>query len=402
MISRLELPGPLAPWAARFAQRQAERGYAALTVYEQLRVMAQLSQMLERDGLGPEALTSEVLDRFLAERRARGSRTYVSVRGLDPLMSFLRSVEVVPPAVAFVPTSPGELTVGRYRRFLAEERGLAPRSIMQCCLVAERLAGVGSGVGERDLERLETRDVGAFIDSEAAGLAPASVGHVLWSLRSFLKFLFLEGTVERPLADSVPAVRVYSASSLPDPVTAADAQALVGSCDTTTAIGRRDRAVLMLLSRLGLRAGEVARLGLDDIDWRNGEVTVRGKGGRVDRLPLPCDVGEAVALYLRHSRPGAAPTRAVFVGLNAPHGPLSSAGTMNRIVRNAADRAGLGAITPHRLRHGAASQMLATGATLVEIGQVLRHRHVATTAIYAKVDAGRLSVLARSWPAVSS
>lgn len=401
-ISKLDLPGPLAPWAAGFAKRLADRGYAPLTVYGQLRVMAELSRMLDRDGLGAQELTPAVLDRFLTERRARGSVTYVSVQGLDALMSFLRSEGPVPEVVPVVATTPGELTVQRYRRFLAEERGLASRSIMQCCLVADQLAGIGSVEGERDLGRLERRDVALFVETAAVGLAPATVGHVLWSLRSFLKFLFLEGSIDRPLADSVPAVRVWSASSLPDRVTATEAHALVESCDTTTIVGRRDRAVLMLLARLGLRAGEVTRLALDDIDWRSGEVIVHGKGGRIDRLPLPCDVGDAIVLYLCEGRPSVAPTRAVFVNTSAPHRAMSSAGTVNRIVQAAAARAGLAPISPHQLRHGAASQMLVTGATLSEIGQVLRHRRVATTAIYAKVDVGRLSALARPWPAVTS
>ncbi len=390
------MSGPLASWSAGYAEWLAARGYAELTIREHLRLLADLSRWLDAEGVAAERLTVEEVDRFVAGRRAGEARRFVSVRGVGPLLGFLRSAAGVPDAPVAVPETPAEVLVDRYRSFLVHERGLAPRSVMQCVGVAERfLAGVSVPDG---LEGLDAVTVMAFIEMASVGWAPKTVQHMLWSLRSLLGFLFLEGLISEALADAVPSVRSYSAGGLPDPVTAIDARRLVDSCDTSTPVGLRDRAVLMLLSRLGLRTGEVTGLGLDDLDWRAGEVIVTGKGGRVDRLPLPVDVGECLVDYLRQGRPEAASTRRLFVSMVAPFGPLSRTGAMNNIVASAARRAGIERVAPHQLRHGAATQMLAAGASLAEIGQVLRHRSQATTAIYAKVDHQRLVVLAQPWP----
>jgi site-specific recombinase XerD len=172
---------------------------------------------------------------------------------------------------------------------------------------------------------------------------------------------------------------------------------LLTSCDRSTSTGLRDFAILLLLVRLGLRAGEVAALSLDDLNWRQGELTVRGKGHRVDRLPLPGDVGQAIVDYLRRARPRTAQGRTVFVWVQAPHRALSS-NAVTTVVANAGRRAGLGLIGAHRLRHTAATAMLQAGGSLTEIGQVLRHRRVLTTAVYAKVDQQALRLVARPWP----
>ncbi len=402
MNTKPDVPGPLSLWRLQFIESLESSGYSPLTIREHLRVMTQLGNWLSSEGLEADGLTSEVVDRFLADRRAGGARTYVTVRGLEPLLCLLRSVGAAPEVPTEVPATPAELLVDRYRIFLVNERGLAPRSVMQCTQVAEKLTKtIAVATDELKLEQLDVRSVRAFINFETAGLAPASAQHVSWSLRSFLKFLFVEGVIEMSLAEAVPNRRVFAQASLPNPLTSAETTALTESCDATTSTGLRMRAAVMLMARLGLRAGEVTRLTLDDLDWRTGEVVVAGKGGRVDRLPMPTDVGAAVADYLRDGRPARATTRAVFVAVKAPHGPLTSPTAMNSIIGSAASRAGLDGVTPHRLRHAAASQMLAGGASLSEIGQVLRHRDEATTAIYAKVDHRRLSVLARPWPGVT-
>lgn len=389
------LSGPLASLVGGYGEWLAERGYAELTIREHLWVMKALDGWLEAEEIAPDRLTDGEVTRFLAHRRAGGARKYVSVRGLGPLLSFLRESAGVPEPPVRVPVTAAEVLTDRYRSFLVHERGLAPRSVSQCVEVAERF--LDTVVVPDQLDGLDARAVSAFITTASEGLAPKTVQHLLWSLRSLLGFLFLEGVTGDSLADAVPSVRAYSARGLPDPVTAADARRLVDSCDTSTPIGLRDRAVLLLMSGLGLRAGEIAGLGLGDLDWRAGEMIVHGKGGRVDRLPIPVDVGEALATYLRDGRP-LTMSRRVFVSSVAPFGPLAKAGTMNAIVARAVDRAGIGPVTPHRLRHGTATQMLAAGASLAEIGQILRHRSHATTAIYAKVDHQRLAVLARPWP----
>jgi integrase len=208
---------------------------------------------------------------------------------------------------------------------------------------------------------------------------------------------YLRGLIAGPLAEAVPSTASWRLSGLPRALEPEQLDAVLSSCDRASPGGRRDYAVLVMLARLGLRAGEVAALKLEDVDWRAGELVVIGKGRRAERLPLPADVGEAIVAYLQDGRPATAQDRSLFVRVRAPHHGLTSGG-ITQIVFASAGRAGLGPIHAHRLRHTAATAMLRAGATLEEIGQVLRHRQALTTAIYAKVDRNALRVLARPWP----
>jgi site-specific recombinase XerD len=208
--------------------------------------------------------------------------------------------------------------------------------------------------------------------------------------------LFLAGRIHCQLAGAVPMVAHWGAGSLPRALSQQAVAGLLASCDTATLGGRRDRAILVLLARLGLRAGEVAGLELDDLDWRAGEVLVRGKGSRRERLPLPADVGQALVAYLHGGRPRVG-CRKVFLRLNAPVEGLTVP-AVTAVVYRACARAGLPRAGAHRLRHSAASAMLAGGGTLTEVGQVLRHARLQTTAIYAKIDQAALRSLARPWP----
>jgi integrase len=216
-------------------------------------------------------------------------------------------------------------------------------------------------------------------------------------LRSILDWLHLTGAVPVSLAGAVPAAAGSRLRGLPKGLDEDQLRRLLSSCDRRRATGRRDYAILLMLARLGLRAGEVAALGLDDIDWRAGEISVRGKGNSSERLPLPADVGAAIAAYLRRGRPVTAQGRSVFVRVNAPHGP-ATVQLVTLVVSAAGQRAGLGQIHAHRLRHTAATAMLRAGTPLGEVGQVLRHRSTHTTALYPKVDRAALVVLARPWP----
>ena len=223
-----------------------------------------------------------------------------------------------------------------------------------------------------------------------------SAAYITAGLRAFLRFCHLSGRTPRSLVHAVPRVASWRLAKLPKVVTPKTVDALLGSCDRRMTIGRRDFAVLTVLSRLGLRSGEVAGLRLEDIDWRAGELVVRGKGAKLERLPLPADVGEAIAAWVRRGRPRCA-AREVFTRVRAPHRRLTSGGIGN-IVRAAALRAGVEGVHAHCLRHGLATEMLKAGAGLEEIGQVLRHAMPLTTAIYAKVDREALRGLASSWP----
>jgi integrase/recombinase XerD len=216
------------------------------------------------------------------------------------------------------------------------------------------------------------------------------------ALRSLLRFCHVAGLLGAPLAAAVPSVANRRAG-LPRFLEPAEVESLLASCDRRGVAGRRDFAMMTMMVRLGLRAGEVAVLGLGAIDWRRGEITVVGKGPRSERLPLPADVGEAVADYLHHARPEGAIDRCVFVRVKAPHRGLSAGGVTQAVIAAGA-RAGLGPITAHRLRHTAATGMLRAGAPLAQVGQVLRHRRALTTATYAKVDRDTLRTLARLWP----
>jgi integrase/recombinase XerD len=218
---------------------------------------------------------------------------------------------------------------------------------------------------------------------------------VVCGLRALLRFLHVQGLIAEPLAAAVPAV-ARRREDLPRGLPAGQVRRLLESCDRSTPVGRRDYAILVLLSRLGLRGGEVAALELDDLDWRTGEVVIRGKGSRIDRLPLPGDIGQALADYLRHGRPRGF-GRTVFVTVCAPVTAVSR-GTINTVLARACIRAGMPAVGAHRLRHTVASELLSRGAGLREIGQLLRHQHLGTTAIYAKVDQAALSRLALPWP----
>jgi integrase len=252
--------------------------------------------------------------------------------------------------------------------------------------------------GLTDLQDLAPGDVTRLVLKEGRTATGAVSGTLVSTLRSLLRFLHVSGVIERPLVQVVPSLASWTLKGLPKAVPAGQVSAVLDSCAPGSVVGRRDRAVLAFLSRLGLRAGEVAALRLEDIHWRCGQITVRGKGNRWERLPLPQDVGEALAAYLRHGHPGTAASQGMaFARVRAPYGPMTN-GAVTQVVARAAVRAGFAPIYAHRLRHTVATEMLRAGGSLDEIGQVLRHHNRLTTTIYAKVDHEGLRTVARPWP----
>jgi site-specific recombinase XerD len=360
--------------------------------------MAHLSRWLAREGLALSGLTPASVDAYFAGRRAAGYVGHLTGRSLRPLLDYLRRLGVLAAPVAVAPASPEERLLARYRDYLAVERGLAAVTVELNVRMIEPFLAERAKTrhGHLDLERLTAKEVIAFVVTQSR-LRPRSVRRMVTALRSLLGFLHVEGTIDQPLAAAVPTVAGWTQTGLPRALHADQVAALLASCDQRSATGRRDLAILTLLTRLGLRAGEVAALSLDDIDWRRGEITVRGKGNRHDRLPLPVDVGERIVAYLRHGRPSAAQGRSVFVRAQAPYRPLAS-NAVTGVVVYAGRRAGLGLTGAHRLRHSAATAMLRHGGSLTEIGQTLRHHRPLTTAIYAKVDVEALRQLAQPWP----
>lgn len=313
------------------------------------------------------------------------------------MLRYLRGLGVIPQPP--VPAGPVELLVVEYADYLVGERGLVAGSVVLRVRVACLfLDGLAAPI-EVALEQLRTADVTRFVvDHCRQPRRSVAWAKTLTSgLRSLLVFLHVSGRVAVSLAGAVPSVAGWRLSALPRGLEPEQIAAILESCDRSKPVGRRDFAILMLLSRLGLRACEAARMVLEDIDWRAGELTVRGKGGQLDRLPLPHDVGAALAEHLLNRGYQTGGFREVFLRALAPHGPVG-AKAIGEVVRDACERAGVPPIGTHRLRHTVATELLRAGAPLTEIAPVLRHTNLSSTAIYAKVDRRALRTLARPWP----
>jgi site-specific recombinase XerD len=336
------------------------------------------------------------VEQFLRSRRRAGYTSHVSARGLAPLLGYLRRLQIVPEMPPPIAETAVDRLLERYADYLRRERGLVPPTIGRCQDIARRFLTTCVDGEKLDLDRLTAADVTSFIlgtcCSHSVGTAKVRVS----DLRSLLRFLYCSGETPTPLAAAVPSVAGWRLCSLPHALEPEQVTKLLDNCDRDTAIGQRDYAILLLLVRLGLRAGEVIAIELGDIDWKQGEIKIRGKGHRHERLPLPVDVGEALVTYLREGRPRVA-TRRLFVRNRAPRRPLSRV-AITHLVFRACVRAQIPRVGPHRLRHTAATHMLRQGSSLPEIAQVLRHRNLQTTAIYAKVDRTALRELAQPWP----
>jgi len=393
-----KVTGPLAEYADGFRAELFRLGYTPLTAACQIRLTAHLSRWLTAECLAAQDLDMPTAERYFAARRLAGYANERTTEALGPLLGYLRRLRAAP----FPPAEPAtetSLLLDRFVAYLASERGLAPTTVTLNVRLARPFLQQRAleHDGHLDLEQLTAGEVRAFVLAQARK-QPRSAKRIVTALRSLLRFLHVDGVLAVPLAGAVPSPAGHALAGLPRALEPGQIQAILDSCDPATATGRRDRAVLLMLSRMGLRAGEVAGLGLDDIDWRRGEITVLGKGSRRDRLPLPSDVGAAIVAYLRDGRPAGALDRTVFIAAQAPREALAYTG-ITTIVAGAAARAGIpGPVHAHRLRHSAATAMLRGGGSLTEIGQALRHARPATTAIYAKVDIDALRPLGRPWP----
>lgn len=399
--SRVLVAGPLAAYVEAFGAHLAEQGYTPSSTEGQLRLLAHASRWLAEEGLEAGALTSQAAERFLRVRSA----SYVKLtsrRALDPLLGYLRALGVAPAPERPVVVTPVERLLIDYRGYLVAERGLADGSVRLRERVARLFLAEMPDPIEVALGRLGAREVTGFVmrECQLARRGVSSAKTLISGLRSLLRFLHVTGWVPVSLVSAVPSVAGWRLSSLPRALDAGQVMRLLESCDRETAVGRRDLAILTVLARLGLRAHEVAAITLDDVDWRAGEMTIRGKGSRLERLPLPVDVGEPLVDYLRDGRPRCE-CRSLFLRARAPQTAISPAGVRS-VVHHACDRAGLARVGAHRLRHTVASEMLRSGAPLSEIGQLLRHSSLGTTAIYAKVDRDALRAIARQWPGGAS
>lgn len=391
--------GPLASHIERFAAQLSRNGYAQNTVRAKCDVLADLSRWLERRRLSLAALDEGRLRHFQATRRRRGKARRGDPATGEQLLGYLRDRGDIAAAAQRIDWTPAACLTREYEEFLLRERGLSRSTVITYLPVVRCFLDERFGRKALRLVQLRPQDLHGFILREVQRVGRSHGKRTITALRSFLRFLLQRGAIRVDLACTLPGVASWRLSHLPKSLPPEQVERLLACCDRSTPTGKRDYAILLLLARLGLRGGEVLAMTLEDLDWERGEIVVRGKGQRLECLPLPAAVGAAVASYLCDVRPACA-TRRVFIRMKAPQQGLAGPVAICCIVRRALRRAGLdpefkGA---HLLRHSLATELLRRGASLGEIGQLLRHRQPTTTQIYAKVDIAALRGIALPWP----
>jgi site-specific recombinase XerD len=395
--------GPLGAVVDAFAQQMIDQGYARASSRYALQLVADLGRWMSRSKITVRQVTAEHLACYLRERTRQHHFRTGDAAILRRLVGLLIEQGIVPQPPPVEPTPVEELEA-EFRRYLEQERRLSSSTVLLYLAFCRRFLAQITQDGEVRFDRLQAADVVNFVQREAARLHHAKRAKLMTTaLRSFLQYARYRGLIAADLRDSVPTVANWSMASLPNALSADEVQRLLSGCERKTAVGRRNGAILLLLARLGLRAGEVVGLTLDDIDWAAGTLRIHGAGSREDRLPVPQDVGAVLADYLRHVRPVCA-SRRVFVRMRAPYRGFANSVAISSLVRRALARAGLDPAHKgaHLLRHTVATQMLRQGASLAEIGELLRHRSHQTTMIYAKVDLDLLRPLALPWPGGAS
>jgi site-specific recombinase XerD len=391
--------GPFAEHVDGFVKTLSSTGYKNASIEGKVYVLAQFGQWLERRRFSIRNINDRHVREFIYWRRRR-YQSYPAVnKTLVQLLDYLRRISVIPPIVLPVKRGKAAIIKEQYATYLREERGLAPGSLVNHLMVVDRFIIDRFGKGPVRFNQLKADHVTRFVIQNAHKKSPSHAKIIVSSLRSFLRFLFLRAETTTDLSPSVLRVANWRLAKLPKFITDEDVHRLLRACDQQSATGRRDYAILLVLARLGLRAGEVVRMTIDDLDWEAGELIVHSKGGRQDRLPIPNDVGRALVEYLRRDRPCCS-SRRMFICTMAPNRGFAGPGAISAIVRYAIARAGLKTPTKgaHMLRHSLATGLLCRGASLEEIGNLLRHRNPNTTVLYAKVDLGSLREAAQPWP----
>lgn len=397
-IERLR-QGPLSAHLDAYAAAVAEQGYALQSIRQQIVVIADFSRWLEQKRLAVQALDNQIVDRFLRFRQRHQRVRRGDPKALQRLLTMLRQKGVVQPHQPPNIDSAHAGIVAEFRRYLLQERGLSPLTLLNYVPVAELFLAQRFHNRPPNFALLRAPHVTEFVMGQVRELSPVRASLMVTALRSFFRYLRHRGAIVTDLAGCVPAVPKWSLSTLPRFLPAASVERILKCCNQKTSVGRRNYAILLLLARLGVRAGEVVRLNLDDIDWSTGQITIRGKGGKSAQMPLADDVGAALAAYLRHDRPHTA-TRRVFLRHRAPFIGVGNSSTISTLVRRALKQAGVESAHTgaHVLRHSLATSLLRQGGSLDEIGELLRHQSPNTTAIYAKVDVTALHSLALPWP----
>ena len=391
--------GPHGQLVERYAARLVADGLLRHGTWRSFNVVGGLLSWIARRRATLADLDEGLVERYLRHRAGKQTIQPGDRSALKRWLSVLREEGAIAPAVLPPPTAHNRI-FNEFEAYLRTERGLAPKSIVRHLPVIRRFLHEVCPAGEGDLGKISQEEVIRYIERHAQDWSPITGKAMCWSLRAFLRYLHHQGLNPCALADCVPSMRRRKFASLPTFLPAAQVQRALDGCDLATPMGRRDYAILMMLAKLGLRASEVATLTLDDIDWRTGEMLVRAKGRQRARMPIPPDVGAAVVAYLRNGRPKSS-CRQLFIRILAPHVGFASGCAITMIAKTALDRAGITGCAhrgAHIFRHSLATELLRSGATLTEIGQLLRHESHDTTRIYAKVDIEALRTLSLPWP----
>ncbi len=399
-ISARLLGGPLKPYIRAYAAQLLSDGYSRASLAVKIRLVGAFSRWLgRRETAAHEVVDQHTVDFLRYYQRGRQRRGQGDPTTLGRLMKLLRDKGVIAPQPRCVPATPSERLVEEYGAYLQSERVLSLAARINYRPFVQEFLTFRFGKGPVMLRRLCARDIIGFVRCRARQLHGKRAQLMTAALRSFLRFARYRGDITLDLAACVPAVATWSLSTIPRALPAAHVKQVLKHCNRQTAVGRRDYAILLLLARLGLRGGEVAGLNLEDIDWENGLFTVAGKGGHASQLPLPADVGRAIAAYLKDGRSRLSCSRRVFLRARAPAVGFNNVAVCD-VVRRALGRAGIDSPRKgaHQFRHALATSMLNRGASLGEIGELLRHQSPDTTRIYAKVDLGSLRTIAMPWP----
>ena len=393
-----EQDSPVGPYIDSYAAEMRDEGYARQTSEGRIRLVADFGHWLARRRMQAQEITAALFKPYLRARARRRRPTGNDLSALRRLLDLLVRQGVVSAPVLPAATPAEELQT-EFRRYLQQERALASTTQNYYLTFVSEFLTECFGAGPVDLSGLCAANVTGFVRRRAVTIHSRRVQLMTTALRSFLRFARYRGDINKDLAACVPAVANWNLSTIPRALPPDQVERVLTSIDRKTAMGRRDYAILLILARLGLRAGEIRMLTLEDLNWQEGLITVRGKAGRYSQLPLPVDVGAAIADYLRQGRPTTS-SRCVFLRTKAPAGGFQGQCGIGSIVRHRLERAGIDSPRKgaHQFRHALACQMLRQGASLSEIGELLRHRSPQTTAIYAKVDLASLATLALPWP----
>lgn len=398
-VLRREPEGPLASYLDAFASFLDEQGFKRHLLGRQIRVAANFSKWLLSEDIASADANDAHIQLFLRGPTRRRTVRCGEFAILRRLLGFLNQLGITRPLPGRDSATPVQRAVAAFAVYLREERALCDKTLIQYCPFVERLLSGRFGHGPVEFTALRSADIIAFVKTEAARLSPARAKAATTALRSYLRYLRFSGEIQCDLVTAVPTVPNWSMIGIPRAIAAEHLDAVFAHCLRDTSVGRRDYAILMLLARLGLRSSEIVSLTLESVDWDAGSIAVTGKGGDAAFLPMPAEVGEAIADYLRNGRP-ISNSRALFLRACAPIRPLGAGPTVGSIVGAAIKRAGISIRHrgTHQFRHALATDMLRHGATLTEIGSVLRHRLAKTTNIYAKVDFAALRQLGLPWP----